>query len=99
LMNAHNGRVDHLDGCIMGISQCVHDSDPHASPMPANEAIIASGTGAKWLRQIAPRCCLLSLGSAADMAALADDFASVENDPRATFTCQLRLSLPYPDLK
>jgi hypothetical protein len=56
LMNAHNGRVDHLDGSIMSSSQCVHDPAPHASPTPANEAIVASGVGAERLRQIAPRC-------------------------------------------
>jgi hypothetical protein len=55
LMNAHRG-VDHLDGSIMSSSQCVHDPAPHASPPPANEAIVASGIGAELLRQIAPRC-------------------------------------------
>src|SRR5437870_724434 len=33
-MNAHNGRVDHLHGCIMSVSQCVNDPAPHASPPP-----------------------------------------------------------------
>ena len=47
LMNAHNGRVDHLDGCIMGSSQCVHDAAPYANLTPANEPIIASSIGAK----------------------------------------------------
>jgi hypothetical protein len=56
LMNAHNGRVDHLDGCIMSSSHCVHDPAPNASPTPPNEAIVASGVGAELMRQIAPRC-------------------------------------------
>ncbi len=56
LMNAHNRGVDHLNGSIMSRSKCVHDSAPHASPTPANEAIVASGIGAELLRQIAPRC-------------------------------------------
>ena len=55
-MNAHNGRVDHLDGCIMSSSQCVHDPAPNASPTPPNEAIVASGIGAELMRQVAPRC-------------------------------------------
>src|SRR5258708_28840867 len=55
-MNAHNRGVNHLDGSIMSSSQCVHDTAPHASPTPANEAIVASGIGAELLWQIAPRC-------------------------------------------
>jgi hypothetical protein len=56
LMNAHNRSVYHLDGSIMSSSQCLHNSAPHASPTPANEAIVASGIGAELLWQIAPRC-------------------------------------------
>jgi hypothetical protein len=56
ILNAHNGRVDHLDGCVMGSSQCVHDAAPYASLTPANEPTIARSIGAKRLRQIAPRC-------------------------------------------
>jgi hypothetical protein len=56
LMNAHNRRVDHLDGGVMSSSQCVHDPAPDARPTPANEAIVTSRLGAKLLRQVAPRC-------------------------------------------
>jgi hypothetical protein len=38
LMNAHNSRVDHLDGCIMSRTKCVHDPVPHASPTPGISA-------------------------------------------------------------
>jgi hypothetical protein len=37
-MDAHNRRVDHLNGCMMGSSQGVHDAVPYTSPTPANEA-------------------------------------------------------------
>jgi len=56
LMNTHNRGVDHLDRSIMRGSQGVHDPAPHASPTPANEAVVASAIGAELLRQIAPRC-------------------------------------------
>jgi hypothetical protein len=51
LMNAHNRRVDHLNGCVMSSSQCVHDPAPHATPTPANEAVVASGIGPELLRR------------------------------------------------
>src|ERR1700730_86416 len=35
--------------------QGIHDLVPHASPAPANEAIVAGGVRAKVLRQITPR--------------------------------------------
>src|SRR5262245_34103326 len=54
-MNTHNRRVDHLDGCIMGSSQCVHDPTPHPSSTPANEAIVAGGMRTKIVRQVSPR--------------------------------------------
>src|SRR6516162_4288490 len=56
LMNTHNGRVDHLDRCIMRSSQCVHHPAPNVSATPANEAVVASGIGTELLRQIPPRC-------------------------------------------
>ena len=36
--------------------QRLHDPVPDAGPPPANEPIVASGTGSVGLRQIAPRC-------------------------------------------
>src|SRR5262249_14263537 len=56
LMNAHNGRVDHLDGNIVSSSQSVHDPGPDASPAPTDEAIVTSSIGTESLRQITPRC-------------------------------------------
>jgi hypothetical protein len=38
LMNAHNGRIDHLDSLIMSSDKCFHDPAPNARPAPANEA-------------------------------------------------------------
>src|ERR1700730_13686422 len=35
--------------------QGIHDLVPHASPAPANEAIVAGGVRAKVLRQLTPR--------------------------------------------
>jgi hypothetical protein len=55
-MYPHDGRVDHLHGCIMGCGQRIHHPVPDASPAPANEAIVTGGMWAKALRQIAPRC-------------------------------------------
>ena len=51
----HDGRIDHLHGRIMACCQRIHKLIPHASPAPANEAIVAGGVRAKVVRQIAPR--------------------------------------------
>ena len=42
LVHADDGRVDHLHRRIMVGAQSIHDTVPHASPSPANEAIVAS---------------------------------------------------------
>ena len=39
----------------MGGGQGIYDTAPDTGPPPANEAIVASGVGAKGTRQIAPR--------------------------------------------
>ena len=56
LMNAHNGRVDHLDGRIMGGSKRLHDPTPYSSSSPTDEAVVAGGARTVATRQIAPRC-------------------------------------------
>jgi hypothetical protein len=43
LMHADNGRVDHLDGGVMGSCQGVYDAAPDTSPSPPNEAVVAGG--------------------------------------------------------
>ena len=56
LVHAHDRRIDHLHRRIMSSGQHLHDPVPDAGPPPANEPIVASGTGSVGLRQIAPRC-------------------------------------------
>jgi hypothetical protein len=56
LMNANNGRIDHLHGGIMGTGQCAHELGPHARPSPANESIVAGRVRTEAFRQVAPRC-------------------------------------------
>src|SRR6202044_3693476 len=56
LMNANNGRVDHLHGRVMPSCQCIHDPTPNACSTPANKAVVASGVGTERFGQIAPRC-------------------------------------------
>jgi hypothetical protein len=55
LMNAHNGRVYHLNGCIMSAGKRFHDPNPDTRPTPSNITVAASGVGAKALRHIASR--------------------------------------------
>src|SRR5438552_2058699 len=54
LMHADDGRINHLHGCIMACGQRIHELVPHASPAPANKAIVAGGVWAEVVRQIAP---------------------------------------------
>jgi hypothetical protein len=55
-MHADDRGINHLDSGIMGSGECVYDPTPHASPPPANEAVVASGVGTERIRQIAPGC-------------------------------------------
>jgi hypothetical protein len=42
LVNADDGRIDHLHARIVSERQAIHDAVPDARPAPANEAIVAS---------------------------------------------------------
>jgi len=53
-MHTYDRRIDHLNRRIMNCGQCIPDLAPDACSSPANEAIVASRTGAKDPRQIAP---------------------------------------------
>jgi hypothetical protein len=55
-MHADDRGINHLDSGIMGSGERVYDPTPHASPPPANEAVVASGVGTERIRQIAPGC-------------------------------------------
>jgi hypothetical protein len=50
--NAHNGRVDHLDGRIVSGGKCVHDSPLYSGPSP-DETVVAGGAWTIAVRQIA----------------------------------------------
>ena len=50
LMHADNGGIDHLDSRIMGSGEGIYDAAPDTGPPPANEAVVASGVGAKRFR-------------------------------------------------
>lgn len=39
LMDANNGRIDHLHGSTMGTTQYAQELGPHARPSPANERL------------------------------------------------------------
>jgi hypothetical protein len=54
-MHPHNRSVDYLHRSIMGGSQDVHDSGPHASPSPANETVVAGGVRTELIGHVAPR--------------------------------------------
>ena len=56
LVYADNRGIDHLHRCIIIRSQRIHDLVPDASPLPANEAIVASRRGTIPVWQIAPWC-------------------------------------------
>src|SRR4029077_6524604 len=45
LVHAHDRRVDHLDGGIMGGSERVNDPAPEPGTTPAYKAVVASGAG------------------------------------------------------
>ncbi len=53
-MHAHNRRVDHLHGGVMGASKRVHDLAPDARSPPANEAIVGGGVWTKTVRRVPP---------------------------------------------
>jgi hypothetical protein len=38
-MHADNRDVDHLESGIMGSGECIYDTNPHASPPPANKRL------------------------------------------------------------
>jgi hypothetical protein len=44
LMNAHNRRVDHLDGGVMSSSQRVNDPAPRARPAPPTASLSSPGS-------------------------------------------------------
>jgi hypothetical protein len=45
LVHAHDRRVDHLDGGIMGGSERVNDPAPDPGTTPAHKAVVVSGVG------------------------------------------------------
>src|SRR5262245_4849323 len=56
LVHAHDGRVDHLNGNIMGSGQRVHEPAPDTCPSPAHKTVVAGGV---WTK-VAPRCCAMA---------------------------------------
>lgn len=55
LVGANGGAVDHLDVAVMGGADGVHQSVPNARLSPSHEAVVAGGTRAVALGQVAPR--------------------------------------------
>src|SRR5215813_15113358 len=53
-MHAHNRRVDHLQGGILGQGESAHDLGPDPRASPANEAIVAGRVRTEDVRQVAP---------------------------------------------
>jgi hypothetical protein len=55
VMHADNGSVDHLHSRVVSSGKGVYDTAPHASPPPANEAIVAGGVWTEVDWKVAPR--------------------------------------------
>src|SRR5262249_46196285 len=55
-MHSDNGRVDHLNGCVVRCGQRPQHSVPDTSPPPPDEAIVGGSIWTKASRQVAPRC-------------------------------------------
>jgi hypothetical protein len=55
LVHSDDGGINHLHDCIMACGQRIQKLVPHVGSAPANKAFVASGVGAKVIRQIAPR--------------------------------------------
>jgi hypothetical protein len=54
-MDANNRGVDHLHLTVMGFGDGIHEAVPHTCFPPSDKAIVARGSWAVSLWQIAPR--------------------------------------------
>ena len=53
-MHAHNRRVDHLHGGVVGSGERAHNFGPDARASPANETVIAGRVRTEVVRQVTP---------------------------------------------